>query len=146
MLLRATTTVPVSWVAGDPDTKTRRVHEKTHNEHNGTHTYLNLRVFNYIFTSLQAATYFIAHLHIVAYVDVLRCRLRRRQAAQIPLMRRSRTVLWRRRPAQNSAQGWIISSFNRVKNPSTIRDSYSYKNAICATVISWVAGDPAAAK
>jgi hypothetical protein len=145
MLLRATTTVPVSWVAGDPDTKTRRVHEKSHKEPNWTQIYLELRVFNYISTLLQVAACFIAHGG-VTYVDVLRCRLRRQQTAQIPLMRRSSTVQWRRRPAQNSAQGWIFRSSNRVKNPSTIRDSYSYKNAICATVISWVAGDPATAK
>ena len=82
----------------------------------------------------------------IAYGDVLRCSLRRQQTAQIPPMRRSSTARWRRRPAQNSAQGWIFRSSNRVKNPSTIRDSYSYKTAICATVISWVAGDPATAK
>ena len=91
-------------VAGDPGIETRRVHGKTHEEHNLTQIYLNLIVFNYIFTLLQAAAYFIAHCG-VAYVVYLRCRLRRHQTAQIPPMRRSNTVQWRRRPAPNSAQG-----------------------------------------
>jgi len=55
VLLRATKTAPVSLVAGDPDTETRRVHEKTHEGYNWTQIYLNLRVINYILTLLQSS-------------------------------------------------------------------------------------------
>jgi len=80
MLVTAITVAPVSWVAGDPDTETRRVHEKTREEHYLTQKNVFLLVFNYIFILLEATVYNIA-LCGIAYGDVLRCSLRRQQTA-----------------------------------------------------------------
>ncbi len=57
MLVTAVNVEPVSWVAGDPDTETRRVHKKTREEHYLTQKNVILLVFNYIFILSQATVY-----------------------------------------------------------------------------------------
>ena len=109
MLGTATTVALFSWAAGDLEEKTDCVNEKPHVKQNWNQKYFNLIVYYYISASRQFLVYYTSFCG-VACRDVLRCRLRRRQNAHIPPMRRSGAVRWRRVPGRNSAQRWIIRS------------------------------------